>query len=141
MKKEIKYIGKQKQHKIEVLWEQDKNFCSGVYMLIFSCNMIYIGKSKNIHNRIMGSDGHFDKLSEDKAIYDSAMKSDKVIVRILKETTNSIDNSFYERVFIHEQAIRILKKLYGNEFKPKGKISKYKRVINSCLLNQDLLNW
>lgn len=141
MKKEIKYIGEQKRHKIEILWEQDKNFGSGVYMLIFSCNTIYIGKSKNIHNRIMGSDGHFDKLSEDKVIYDSAMKSNKVTVRVLKETTNSVDSSFYERVFIHEQAIKILKKLYGNEFKPKGKISKYKRVINSCLLNQDLLNW
>lgn len=141
MKKEIKYIGEKKQHKIEILWEQFENFCGGIYMLIFSCGKIYIGKSKNIHNRIMGSDGHFDKLTEEKSIYNAAMNSDKVVVRILKETTNSIDASFYERVFIHEQAIRILKKCFGKSFESCGKITKYKKTINAYLLNQNCLNW
>ena len=145
MKKETKWIGETKSHRLEVCWEKEINACGGIYMLLFSNGKFYIGKSKNIHNRIMGSNGHFDSLTEEKPLYDAAMNSDSVTVRILKETSDSVDMAFWERIFIHEQAKRILKRVWGNKSKKKieqaEKLTKFKKTINSYLLNSDLLNW
>jgi hypothetical protein len=111
----------------------------GIYMLLFSNGQIYIGKSKNINERILcGHLTHNQK--EERVIYDALSKSNSVTVRVLHESFDEIDLSFWERVLIHEQAVRICRYKLGDAFDEERTTSYYTKTINSVLLNKLLLN-